>query len=143
MPIPTSTSRRRRTRSFQVFTVYTPKHAVSGYADVEVPSGFATGKWRFHIDANYASRQYSFQNEAVLSDPTFSVNARVALADIEMNHGGTLLTFALWSRNLTNNTHIYRRSAANAAILGDYGNLNPPRTWGAEISFKFKDPGHR
>src|SRR4029078_4728116 len=48
---------------FQVFTVYTPKHAVSGYADLEVPSGFATGKWRFHIDANYASRQYSFQSE--------------------------------------------------------------------------------
>jgi iron complex outermembrane receptor protein len=128
---------------FQVFTVYTPKHAVSGYADVEVPSGFATGKWRFHIDANYASRQYSFQNEAVLSDPTFSVNARVALADIEMNHGGTLLTFALWSRNLTNNSYIYRRSAANAAILGDYGNLNPPRTWGAEMSFKIGGPHHR
>lgn len=125
---------------FQVFTVYTPKHAVSGYADVEVPSGFATGKWRFHIDANYASRQYSFQNENVLTDPTFSVNARIALADIEMNQGSTLMTFAVWSRNLTNNTYIYRRSAANAAILGDYGNFNPPRTWGAEISFKIGAP---
>jgi iron complex outermembrane receptor protein len=128
---------------FQVFTVFTPKHAVSSYADVEVPSGFSSGRWRFHIDANYASRQYSFQAENVLTDPSFSVNARIALADIEMNRGSTLLTFALWSRNLTNNTYIYRRSAANAAILGDYGNLNPPRTWGAEISFKFKDPGHR
>jgi iron complex outermembrane receptor protein len=125
---------------FQVFTVYTPKHALSGYADVEVPSGFASGKWRFHIDANYASSQYSFQAENVLTDPTFSINARLALADIEMNEGSTLMTFALWSRNLTNNTYIYRRSAANAAILGDYGNLNPPRTWGAEISFKIGAP---
>ena len=128
---------------FQVFTVYTPKHAVSGYADVEIPSGFSSGKWRFHVDANYASRQYSFQNENVLSDPTFAVNARVALADVELNHGSTLLTFALWSRNLTNNTYIYRRSAANAGVLGEYGNLNPPRTWGAELSFKIGGPPHR
>jgi iron complex outermembrane receptor protein len=123
-----------------VFTVYTPKHAISGYADVEVPSGLSSGKWRFHIDANYASRQYSFQAENVLTDPTFSVNARLALADIAMNQGSTLLTFALWARNLTNNTYIYRRSAANAAILGDYGNFNPPRTWGAELSFKIGAP---
>jgi iron complex outermembrane receptor protein len=124
----------------QVFTVYTPKHAVAGYADVEVPSGFSTGKWRFHIDANYASRQYSFQSENVLTDPNFSVNARVALADIEMNQGSTLMTFALWARNLTNNTYIYRRSAANARTLGDYGNFNPPRLWGAEMSFKIGAP---
>lgn len=121
---------------FQVFTVYTPKHALSGYADVEVPSGFTSGKWRFHLDANYASRQYSFQAENVLTDPSFSLNARVALADVELNDGATLMTFALWSRNLTNNTYFYRRSAANAAVLGDYGNVNSPRTWGAEISFK-------
>ena len=125
---------------FQVFTVFTPKHAVSGYADVELPSGFSSGKWRFHLDANYASRQYSFQAENVLTDPTFSMNARVALADMEMNHGSTLLTFAVWSRNLTNNTYIYRRSAANARTLGDYGNFNPPRTVGAEISFKVGAP---
>jgi len=125
---------------FQVFTVFTPKHAVSGYADYEVPTGLSNSKLRLHIDANYASKQYSFQAENVLTDPSFIVNARVALADVEPNQGSTLLTFALWSRNLFNETHIYRRSAANARTLGDYGNFNPPRLWGGEISFKLGAP---
>ena len=143
---------------FQVFTVYTPKHALSGYGDLEIPTNFANSKLRFHLDANYASRQYSFQSESVKTDPTFTMNARVALADVEVNDGSTLLTFAVWSRNLTNNTYIYRRSAANSAavpvfanglptqqlnysgVLGDYGNFNPPRTWGVELSFKIGAP---
>ena len=33
--------------------------------------------------------------------------------------------------------HIYRRSAANAGVLGDYGNFNPPRTFGLEASVNF------
>ena len=74
------------------------------------------------------------------TDSSFIVNGRIALADMELNRGGTLLTFALWSRNLLDETHIYRRSAANAATLGDYGNFNPPRTFGAEMSFKIGAP---
>jgi iron complex outermembrane receptor protein len=145
---------------FQVFAVYTPKHAASGFADYELPvNGIADGaKLRFHLDANYAGKQHSFQAEDVLTDSSFIVNGRVALADIELNQGSTLLTLALWSRNLLNETHIYRRSAANssptakftgnvpngalnyAGVLGDYGNFNPPRTWGAELSFKIGAP---
>jgi iron complex outermembrane receptor protein len=143
---------------FQVFSVFTPKHAASGYADLEVPSGLPTGKVRFHIDANYSGRSYSFQAENVLTDPSFVVNGRVALADVEVNHGSTFLTFSLWARNLFNTTYIYRRSAANSVavpvfsnglptnqlnyggVLGDYGNFNPPRTWGAEIAFKIGAP---
>ncbi len=120
---------------FQVFTVYTPKHAASGFADYELPAGIADAKLRFHLDANYAGKQYSFQSEPVKTDSSFIVNGRIALADVEVNHGATSLTFAFWARNLLNETHIYRRSAANAAVLGDYGNLNPPRTYGAELSF--------
>ena len=48
---------------FQVYPVYTPKNAASGFADFEVPAGFAEGKWRLHLDANYAGKQCSFQNE--------------------------------------------------------------------------------
>ena len=58
------------------------------------------------------------------TNSSFIVNGRIALADIEMNHGSTLLTFALWSRNLLNETHIYRRSAANsspAAVFNSAG----------------------
>jgi iron complex outermembrane receptor protein len=142
----------------QVNIVYTPKHAASGSIDYELPAGISNGKWRAHLDAAYASKQYSFQTENVLTDPSFIVNGRLALADVEMNSGSTLMTFALWSRNLLNETHIYRRSAANSVpapnftnglpngtfsftgVLGDYGNFNPPRTWGAEISFKIGAP---
>jgi iron complex outermembrane receptor protein len=127
---------------FQVYTVFTPKHAASGYADYDVPTNIANAKLRFHLDANYAGRQYSFQAEPVKTDSSFIVNGRVALADVEVNDGATLLTFALWSRNLLNETHIYRRSAANAAVLGEYGNFNPPRTFGAELAFKIGAPRH-
>ena len=143
---------------FQVYTVFTPKHALSGYADYEVRTGLADSKLRFHLDANYAGRQYSFQSEPVKTDKSFIVNGRVALADVSVNDGAALLTFSLWSRNLLNETHIYRRSAANSApvqvfsgglptnqlnysgVLGDYGNFNPPRTFGAELSFKIGAP---
>ncbi len=143
---------------FQVYTVFTPKHAGSAFVDYELPVGIAGGKIRAHLDANYAGRQYSFQAEPVKTDSSFIVNGRIALADVELNDGGTLMTFALWSRNLLDETHIYRRSAANSSpvpvfagglpttqlnyggILGDYGNFNPPRTFGAELSFKIGAP---
>lgn len=143
---------------FQVYTVFTPKHAGSAYADLEVPTSIGDGKLRFHVDANYAGRQYSFQAEPVKTDKSFIVNGRVALADVAVNDGSALLTFSLWSRNLLNETHIYRRSAANSSpvpafsngaptgaltytgILGDYGNFNPPRTFGAELAFKIGAP---
>lgn len=145
---------------YPIFIVYTPRHAASAYADYEVPTGIANSKLRLHLDANYASSQYSFQAESVKTDPSFIVNGRVALADIEIGEGSTLLTFALWSRNLLNETHIYRRSAANSVpsatfapgtgiptgnynyggVLGDYANFNPPRTFGAEMSFKIGAP---
>jgi iron complex outermembrane receptor protein len=121
---------------FQVFVVYTPKNAVSGYLDYEVPLAVEDMRLRFHVDANYADEQYSFQSEPVLTDASFIVNARLALADIPLN-GSTTATLALWSRNLFDEAHIYRRSAANAAVLGDYANFNAPRTFGAEATIAF------
>jgi iron complex outermembrane receptor protein len=144
----------------QINIVYTPRNAASGFVDYDLPTNLSNGHVRLHLDAAYASSQYSFQAESVKTDPSFIVNGRLALADVEMNHGSTLMTFSLWSRNLLNETHIYRRSAANSSpaanfngatgiptgtfnyggILGDYGNFNPPRTFGAEISFKIGAP---
>ena len=109
---------------FQVFAVFTPKHAASAFVDFETPVGFADAKFRAHLDANYASRQHSFQAEDVLTDSSFIVNGRIALADISVNEGSTLLTFSLWSRNLFNETHIYRRSAANSTPAAKFtGNV--------------------
>jgi iron complex outermembrane receptor protein len=137
----------------QLYIVYTPKNAASGSIDYSVPIGKGDTAVSLHLDANYASSQYSFQLEPTKTDPSFIVNGRIALTDIAVS-ANNKVTLSLWSRNLFNRTYIYRRSAANSTpvynyngttlvstsyggILGDYGNLNPPRTWGFEVSAKF------
>ena len=109
---------------------------------------------RLHLDGNYASSQYSFEAEPTKTDPSFVVNGRLSLASVAVGDHGQKVTFSLWSRNLLDHRYIYRRSDANSSpvlnyngavlastsyggILGDYGNFNPPRTFGAEISAKF------
>ncbi|MBB4097121.1 TonB-dependent receptor [Sphingomonas kyeonggiensis] len=139
----------------QLYIVYTPKHAASGAIDYTLPVTIGDGaSLRLHLDANYASSQYSFQLEPTKTDASFVVNGRIALADIKMNNDAEV-TLSLWARNLLDNTYIYRRSNANSSpvlnygangalvstnyggILGDYANFNPPRTFGAEASIKF------
>jgi iron complex outermembrane receptor protein len=135
---------------YQVFSVYTPKNAVSGSFDYELPVDAGGTALRLHMDANYADPTYSFQNEPVLTDSSFIVNASLALADIPLTSNGTKATISLWSRNLFNEHHIYRRSNANdvptvnndgslnySGVLGDYANFNPPRTFGVEATLKF------
>ena len=121
----------------QVFTVFTPKNAVSGTLDYEMPIGTGDTHLRFHMDANYADPTYSFQNEAVLTDSSFIVNGSLALVDIPVNSNGTKATLSVWARNLLNEQHIYRRSNANGSILGDYANFNPPRTFGVQGTINF------
>ncbi|MCH7628276.1 MULTISPECIES: TonB-dependent receptor [Novosphingobium] len=121
----------------QVFVVFTPDHAAAAYADYNVPIGGAGTNLRFHIDANYASSMYSFQNETTKTDSSFIVNGRIALADIPMNDNGQKLTLSAWARNLLDETHIYRRSSANANTLGDYANFNAPRTFGFDATVNF------
>jgi iron complex outermembrane receptor protein len=133
---------------FPVNVVYTPPNAASAYVDYEMPVGKLT--LRSHLDANYADAQYAFQTEfadvsptasltknvAVKTDSSFIVNASVALADINMG-GSATATLALWSRNLHDESHIYRISAANRGTIGDYANFNPPRTYGVELRVKY------
>jgi iron complex outermembrane receptor protein len=126
---------------FAVHPVYTPTNAASGAIDYEVPAGMGEAKLRLHLDANYASSQYSFQAESIKTDPSFIVNGRISLADIALGPGRSdLMTLAVWSRNLLNETHIYRISGANEAVLGDYANFNPPRTFGVELSWNISAP---
>ncbi len=139
----------------QLYIVYTPTNAASGAIDYVLPVSVAGGaNLRFHLDGNYASSQYSFQLEPTKTDPSFVMNGRIALADIQMKNGSTV-TLSIWSRNLLDHTYIYRRSSANSSpvlnygangalvstnyggILGDYANFNPPRTFGGEVSVKF------
>jgi len=121
---------------FPVFVVYTPKNAVSAFLDHQTQALSNGAMLRLHLDANYADEQYSFQAEPVKTDASFIVNARIALTDVPMSNGAKA-TFAIWSRNLLDEEHIFRRSAANAATLGDYANFNAPRTFGVEATLKF------
>jgi iron complex outermembrane receptor protein len=121
----------------QVFVVFTPKHALSGFLDYDTELADDGMGLRFHVDANYAGPQYSFQAENVLTESSFIVNGRIALTDIPLTEMGTNLTVALWSRNLLDEDHIYRRSNANNNTIGAYGNFNPPRTFGVEASIEF------
>ena len=122
---------------FPVFVVFTPPNAASTFVDYELPLGSGGMSARFHLDANYADATYSFQAEPVKTDSSFIVNGRVGLSDIPVGSFGQTLTLSVWVRNMFDETHIYRRSAANANVLGDYANFNPPRTFGIEGSVRF------
>jgi iron complex outermembrane receptor protein len=118
-----------------VFVVYTPKHALTASIDYQTVVGNSDTVAKFHIDANYASPSYAFDNENVRGDASFIVNGRVTLEDIKIAKQN--LSVALWTRNLLNKSFIFRRSNANGLVLGDYANFNAPRTFGAEVSVKF------
>jgi iron complex outermembrane receptor protein len=134
---------------FPVNVVYTPPNAASAYVDFKQPVGSMT--FRAHLDANYADAQYAFQTEfadvsptasltqhvAAKTDSSFVVNGNLTLADIGMAGGGATASLSLWARNLLDETHVYRISAANRGTIGDYGNLNPPRTYGLELRVKY------
>ena len=118
-----------------VFVVYTPTHALSGSIDYQTFVGNSNTIAKFHIDANYASSAYAFDNENVKSEASFIVNGRVTFEGIEI--ANQPLSVAVWSRNLLNSSFIFRRSNANGTVLGDYANFNAPRTFGVEITTKF------
>ena len=120
-----------------VYILYTPKHALSGSVDYDIPISDNGAAVKFHLDANYASPAFSFASENVKTDKSFIVNGRLSLADIPMSDNGQTLTVALWSRNLLNRSQIYRRSNANGLVLGDYANFNAPRTIGLEATVAF------
>jgi iron complex outermembrane receptor protein len=139
----------------QLYIVYTPRNAASGAIDYVVPVGIGGGgaSLRLHLDGNYASSQYSFELEPTKTDASFIANGRLALADIAVTDRNRV-TVSVWTRNLFDRAYVYRRSAANSSpvynyngatlastsyggILGTYGNLNTPRTWGLELAAKF------
>ncbi|HYG29728.1 MAG TPA: TonB-dependent receptor [Allosphingosinicella sp.] len=128
-----------------LFIVYTPRHAASGSIDYSIPVGGGDTQVRLHLDGNYASSAYTFDNEDVRAEPSFIVNARLSLANISMGAGEQTLTVSLWARNLLNEQHIYRRSNANrfpidgnfGTVIGDYANFNAPRTYGLEARIAF------
>ncbi len=128
----------------KVYIVYTPRNAASGAIDYSTDVGMGTLK--LHLDGNYAQSTQSFDQFATKNDPSFIVNGRISLADIDLGRGGNKLTLAAWSRNMFNEAHVYRRDPSNSLpsltgsisnVLGDYGNFNAPRTFGLEGTVSF------
>jgi iron complex outermembrane recepter protein len=142
------------------YIVYTPRNAASGSIDYELPvGGSSDARLKFHVDANYAQATQSFDQFATKADPSFIVNGRISLADIGVSGSSQKMTIGVWSRNLFNEQHVYRRDPSNSlpsvqttqatgvpnvllignngGVLGDYGNFNMPRTIGIDASIKF------
>ena len=120
-----------------VFIIYTPPHALTASLDYSRP--LAWGEFRAHLDANFAEGTQSFEQSPEKTDDSFIVNASLALANVQVGDGREL-TFKLWSRNLLDEEHIYRRSTearSGTNAIGDYANFNEPRTYGFEISTRF------
>lgn len=117
-----------------VYIVYTPKHAVSGAFDYEVPVDGMTV--RAHLDANIANGYRSSSSEAGLTDKSFVVNGRIALTDIELADQA-VFELAVWSRNLFNEDHTFYESRGSFAAIGSFGMFNEPRTFGIDATVKF------
>ena len=116
-----------------VLPLYAPKNAGSLAVDYLLPLNAAALK--FHVDGNWSDGFYTSEIEQTLTDRSFIVNARIALVDVPLNASGATAEFALWSRNLLDEQHLFYKS--HSASLGTYGIFNDPRTFGAEISIRF------
>ena len=143
------------------YIVFTPRNAASGSIDYALPIGGGDTRLKFHLDANYADATQTFDQFATKADSSFIVNGRINLADIGLGGGGQKLTVGVWSRNLFNEQHVYRRDPSNSIpqvqsnrvtattapnlllvgnignTIGDYGNFNLPRTFGVDAVVKF------
>ena len=131
---------------------FTPRNAASGSIDYSIPVGSDDTAVKFHIDGNYSQATQAFDQFPDKADASFIVNARLSLADIEMQGGGQKLTLSVWARNLFDKEYIFRRDPSNSLpgaptssltagpignVLGDYGNFNAPRTFGIEGTVNF------
>ncbi len=158
-PATTPTAAQSTTVNQKFYIVFTPRNAASGSIDYALPVGSSDARVKFHIDANYADATQTFDQFATKADSSFIVNGRISLADISLGDGGQKFTIGVWSRNLFNEQHVYRRDPSNSlpavqatqvagvanivaignngGVLGDYGNFNVPRTFGLDASVKF------
>jgi iron complex outermembrane receptor protein len=128
-----------------IYQVYTPEHSASGAIDYRVP---LTGlDLLFHLDGNYTEGYFADYRDPVIDarsgavrfaqprgDAGLIFNGRLALADIEMGNNGAKMTFAVWSRNLFNEQHVFVKFARPDS--GVSGFFNDFRTFGIEANIR-------
>jgi len=92
------------------------------------------GRVTVHGDASYTSEQYFdiFSVDRLEQDGYAVLNARV-----QYEPDTYQVQFALWAKNITNEE--YRTSVIDlqSAVGFDYSHIGPPRTFGAEITYRF------
>ncbi len=118
-----------------VYVINTPRHAGSAAIDYVLPLT-GSAELRAHLDANVSGRYHASAGEATLTDKSFIVNGRLAVAGIDLTRGAKL-DISLWSRNLFNESHVFYRSNAAYAVAGDFGIINEPRTFGIDGTVRF------
>jgi iron complex outermembrane receptor protein len=117
----------------RVLPLYAPENAGSVALDYLIPVG-AT-KLRFHIDGNWSDGFFASEVEQTLTDSSFIVNSRLALAEVQLAGSGASAEFSLWARNLLDEKFLFYRSVN--PTLGDVGIFNEPRTYGIEARVRF------
>jgi iron complex outermembrane receptor protein len=118
----------------KVLPLYAPKNAGSVSADYVMAVG--ASNLRFHIDGNWSDGYYTSEIEQTLTDDSFVVNARLALADVQMGQSGAVAEFSLWARNLLDEEHLFYKSAS-ASTGTTFGIFNDPRTFGLDARVRF------
>ncbi len=134
----------------QFYIPFTPRNAASGSIDYALPV-LGDTKLKFHMDGNYSQATQAFDQFSTKADASLIFNGRISLADIGVGQGRNL-TLSIWARNLFDEQYVFRRDPSNSLpgaptsnlttgsisnVMGDYGNFNAPRTFGAEASIKF------
>jgi iron complex outermembrane receptor protein len=118
----------------KVLPLYAPKNAGSLSIDYLLPLEWAG--LRLHLDGNWSDGYYTSEIEQTLTDNSFVVNARVALADIELGRNGASAEFSLWARNLLDEEHLFYKSAS-ASTGTTFGIFNDPRSFGLDARVRF------
>jgi iron complex outermembrane recepter protein len=117
----------------RILPLYAPKKAGSASVDYVLPLGGPNLK--FHLSGNWADGAYTSEIEQTLTDSSFVVNSRLTLTDVPVTALGATAEFALWSRNLVDDEHLFYKSVSSS--LGTYGIFNDPRTYGFEVRLRF------
>ncbi|MBV6416946.1 MAG: hypothetical protein CMLOHMNK_01564 [Steroidobacteraceae bacterium] len=124
--------------SKQTTIAYTPKNAATASVDYEFKP-FSFGVLSAHLDANYSGSFFTADPPAPKSDSYLIVNARLTLGEVRVGDNGGELAFSLWGKNLSNEEYSVFQFYLDAPglIRGLNTHLNDPRTYGAELTYKF------
>jgi iron complex outermembrane recepter protein len=112
-----------------------PELTASVAVDWDVAT-FDWGKLRLNADANYSDEYWTVPKVGVPADSSTLVNARLALADVQALGG--ILEFAVWGRNLTDESHktfVYAGPGVTAA--NTFSAFGDPRMYGASLTLRY------